>query len=697
MKLFLAIACFFVLPGFVSAQTYTHTSNTPIPDYGQGQVLDPISVSGLAATINNSFGVKEVIINITHTYDADLSIYLRAPDGTEIPLAQSVGGGGDNFTNTHFNYTTTNPISSGNPPFTGNFMPLGMMGQVNNGQNPNGTWKLRVIDEAAQDTGILLNWSINFGTSPAQYFTDTTRLPIICINSLGNVIVDEPKVTAWMRIIDNGPGALNRISDSAAYVGYVGIEYRGSTSQTFFPQKPFAVETRDNLGNSMDTTILAMPKGSDWVFQSTYNDKSLMRNALTYTLGREMTHYSSRSRFFELYVNGSYEGIYLLNEKIKRDNNRCNITKADSLATAGLNLTGGYIIKIDKTTGFQNDGWYGINTLCDTLAGTYQQLYYQYHYPSSLKISQPEKNYIQQYMQHFEYAVAHINLYDTLNGYRKYASLPSFIDHSLIVELSRNVDGYRLSSFYHKDRDDKGGKLKAGPLWDYNLSYGNADYLQGSSCDVWQWDLVCPGNPIWWQRLFEQDSIYHQEYKCRYTNWRHNVLSWQNINHVIDSFETTIHYQQAKHFNRWPILGVYVWPNAWYPPTHQQEIDTLKNWIVHRLAWMDTQLLDTSCTYIDYTDPYFGTKTLEPLVSQNINLYPNPVLKNNSFSIALNNNYERYVRVEIHSITGSLLYAKSLAASTGLLQLEGLDFASGVYFVTVKSSAGRITKKLILQ
>ena len=94
-----------------------------------------------------------------------------------------------------------------------------------------------------------------------------------------------------------------------------------------------------------------MPIENDWILYAPYSDKALMRNFLTFDLGRKMGHYSPRTVYCELVINGDYKGIYILMEKIKRDNDRVDIAKLDSDDLAGDSLTGGYIIKIDKYTG----------------------------------------------------------------------------------------------------------------------------------------------------------------------------------------------------------------------------------------------------------------------------------------------------------------------------------------------------------
>ena len=171
----------------------------------------------------------------------------------------------------------------------------------------------------------------------------------------------------------------------------IGIEIRGSSSQ-MFPKKQFAIETQDNNGNNNNVSILGLPPENDWILYAPYSDKSLIRNYLAYKLARDMGRYSSRTRFCELLVNGDYKGLYIIMEKIKRDDNRIDISKLETDETSGDDLTGGYIIKIDKWSGENNDGWFA-----DLPDEPYTGFYYLYHYPKPDEIVLEQEEYIRAY------------------------------------------------------------------------------------------------------------------------------------------------------------------------------------------------------------------------------------------------------------------------------------------------------------
>lgn len=157
----LAAVCFAPL---AFAQTFTLNTNAAIHDNANTSVA--ISVTGLPAVADSSFGLCSVTLSLHHTYDGDLDIWLVAPSNDSIQLSNNEGGGGDNFTSTVFTMSATTLIQNGTAPFTGNFLPEFSLNNLNSGQNPNGTWRLSVSDEAPADTGHIISVALNFCSNP---------------------------------------------------------------------------------------------------------------------------------------------------------------------------------------------------------------------------------------------------------------------------------------------------------------------------------------------------------------------------------------------------------------------------------------------------------------------------------------------------------------------------------------------------
>ena len=444
---------------------------------------------------------------------------------------------------------------------------------------------------------------------PPLIFT-SSNLPIVVINTFGQTIVDDPRIVCDMGIIDNGFGTINSISDPFNdYNGKISIEFRGSSSQSF-PKKSYALETQDVNGNNNNVSLLGMPVENDWILYAPYSDKSLMRNFLTFDLGRKMGSYSPRTVYCELVINGDYKGIYILMEKIKRDNDRVDIAKLDADDLAGDSLTGGYIIKVDKYTGTGGADW--LSDFPNISGGS---LYIQYHYPEANVMLPQQMDYIEHFMDSFEYALAGPNFADTLVGYSKYIDVNSFIDLYIINELSKNIDGYRLSTYMYKDRDSNGGKLIMGPFWDYNLAFGNADYCNGGITSGWEVNGGCGGNnPFWFERLLD-DTTYQNKLKCRWEYLRERSFHQDSIFSFIDSMAFYLNDAQQRNFQQWNILGTYVWPNFYVGSTYQDELQFFKTWIGGRLMWIDNNIGGNCYEILGCTDPF--ACNYDPLANTN--------------------------------------------------------------------------------
>jgi subtilisin-like proprotein convertase family protein len=674
------------------AQTYTNTIGGTIAD-NNTYTSYPISVSGLnPANLNtSSFGLESVTINIAHTAVGDLRIKLESPDGSEYVLTSFLGGTGNDYTNTNFTDTAANSISAGTVPFTGYFKPIDALSNFNNGQNGNGTWNLNIRDQTTGNTGSVTSWSIKFSNTPAGFVNFTSsNLPIIIINTNNQAIVDDPKIYCNMGIIYNGVGNRNYITDPLNhYNGRIGIELRGSSSQ-WFDKKPYGFETVDNNNLELDTALLGMPSEHDWILSASYSDKTFLHNPLSYKLANDMNRYAPRTQFVELVVNGDYKGVYTLMEKIKRDDGRVDIAKLDLDDNAGDSLTGGYIIKVDKTTGSGGAGWYSNYAPAVSTGG--QQIYFQYDYPSDVNITPQQINYIQQYIDSFETALNGPNFADTAIGYKKYLSTYSFIDYFLINELSRNVDGYRISTYLHKE---KNGKIKMGPVWDYDIAWHNADYCNGSLTTGWAHEFGndCPADswqvPFWWRRLL-QDTNYANKLRCQWDYLKTNILSLSAINQYIDTNAALLNESQQRNFTRWPILGVYVWPNpSPIPTSYQGEITQLKQWITQRWNWLDANIPGNCYTL----------STPETILPQNsVSVFPNPF--NANFTVEFYMLQNSAVQFALYNMLGEKIYTSTnrnynAGGNQFLVNTASLNLNSGMYLLKITCGNTVITKPLV--
>ncbi len=580
-----------LLTSLLKAQTFTGTGG-PIADDGSFSTF-PIFVVGLdPANLDNQNGLVQVCVNITHTWLDDLEIALIAPDGTMVVLSNRHGDDGDDYQNTCFSMSATVPIQNGTPPFTGQFLPDGNLSDVNNGQDGNGEWLLYLEDHYPfEDEGTLIGWSLSFGDAPdppdPPTIFESSNLPLVFFNTNGQAILENTQIVSQIGIVYNGPGERNFLDDPYNhYYGYGKVKFRGQSSLSF-DKKSYSIETANAGGNEIDASLLGMPEEEDWVLHGPYSDKTHLRNDLTMKVARDMGWYSSRTRHVELIVNGEYMGLYVLMERIKKENGRVDIADLTLDDISGDQLTGGYILKIDKG---DEGGW-----LSDyNLVGNVNKAYFQHVYPKEENITPEQLQYIKDYVGGFEDALSSP---DFTNGvgkhYSEYADVGSFVDFFILNELGKNVDAYRLSTYFHKDKDSKNGKLTMGPFWDFNLAWFNADYCQGNNASGWMFAENCDsGIPFWWSRLFLDEPNFREHLKCRWNELRGDILSESYLFDYIDAKALELDESQERNFEKWDILGTYVWPNPATPATYEEEINNLKNWISQRLNWMDAEIMN---------------------------------------------------------------------------------------------------------
>ena len=522
--------------------------------------------------------------------------------------------------------------------------------------------------------------------SAAQTFT-SSNLPVIVINTNGQTIVDEPKIAADMGIIYNGAGVRNNTTDPFNhYNGKMGIEIRGQSSQQF-PMKSYSIELRDNAGNSQDKSLFGLPKESDWILYAPYNEKTLMHNFLAYTMSREMGHWAANCRYVEVIINGDYKGIYVFMEKIKRNAGRVNISKLNSTDITGDAVTGGYIFSIDKDA----DAWY--SSIKPNSAAVNPGIRFSYVYPKITAIVNEQKNYIKNYIDSFETVLNSSAYQEKQTGWRKFADENSFIDYFIVNEISRNVDGYRLSSYFYKDRQSKGGKIIAGPAWDYDLGFRNANYCSGSDVTGWayQFNQVCAGDfwqiPFWWDKL-SSDTAFNSNLRCRWKQLRQTSLSLSHLNFLIDSIATLTTEARQRHFQRWPVLGQYIWPNPQpIATTYDGEIQTLKTWLADRLKWIDANIPNTGACF-DYP-----ANVKESVIFK---VFPNPI--GDKLMLRVDSRNSQQLSITIFDAMGRKIIATAYSLNGGrnLFELPAERWAAGFYFLTYQSGNGESgTVKLI--
>ena len=473
-----------------------------------------------------------------------------------------------------------------------------------------------------------------------------SNLPIIIIDSFENRRIDQESVQLVPSIgmfIDTGEDGRANLFDEADYAGRVGARIRGQSSQGW-AKRQYAVEviqgdTDDSeripssLAKDLGVSVFGLPEESDWVLNGPYTDKTQINNYLTFNLSNEMGQYAPRAKLVEVFVNTrgnlnfaqDYRGTYVLLEKIKVDRNRIDIERLSPSDVSGNDITGGYIWKKDKT------GAEDLNITTDRG----QQIRIVEPGCSDVgrdgsrrnacltgEIAGEQVDWLRDHVSEFEAALYGPDFADPNEGYAKYIDVPSWIDTWLLVEFAKNIDGFRLSTYYHKDRT---GKIKQGPAWDYNLSFGNANYLQGGHPEGWYGTLLSATDYPYWPRLFE-DPAFEQAVADRWFELRESILSTEKLLADVDAAVNLLSDGNpnldrpaegepsnpiSRNFDRWTTGGYgtdkYHWPNCYFqgnmgdcptesplpggrqPETYADYIFLMKRFIELRANWIDEQ------------------------------------------------------------------------------------------------------------
>lgn len=518
--------------------------------------------------------------------------------------------------------------------------------------------------------------------NPADF--TSSNLPIIVIDTNGQTIVHEPKIPARMRIIYNGASNRNSLNDPFnEYEGWIGIEYRGNASFRVSDKKPFTIETRNEDGSNRNVEILGLPKENDYVLRAVYIDKTLMRDALAYYMCRNMGRWAPRTRHVEVVLNGSYEGVYVLEEKIKPDKNRLDIAKMNPADISGEALTGGYIWCTNRRWGDEEHN----DLLFDENESDGNPRFLKYPKPDDVM---PEQlAYISQLEQEFCDVMAGPNYNVPLIGYDKYIDLPSFIDEIILQEVTSNSDAYSYSGYFHKDRSKK---ISAGPAWDFDQALCNSTHNDGSRYDEWIIQKRDGARPPFWDRLFADDRI-REKLKTRWNSLRQDALRTDRIIAFIDSVANYLAEAQEHNFERWPILGVPVWrslPGAEERDTYQKEVDYMKAWLLEHLDWMDEQL---------YQEPSAVNEQPGQTISEFklYSNYPNPFNPTTKIKYSLPEN--GFVSLKVFNTLGqeiAVLVNQHKNAGEYVVVFGASNLGSGIYVYRIQTGQYASTKKMIL-
>lgn len=444
----------------------------------------------------------------------------------------------------------------------------------------------------------------NFAPSQKVTFTQT-NLPLVFINVKGQVIHHGSRILGMVKIIDNGDGHNYRDTIAHAhqkvdYEGYVSIKYRGNSSFYSSKKKPFSIRTlkagdvasKGVRAKKEKVKIMGMAKDNDWALLAPWQDKSYMRDILTMIMARGGHTFAPHMKYCEVIVDGVYYGIYIMSERATKGSGRLNLNDVTP-----DDMSGDFHVEIDRD---DEDHYYQSKYAPLKSDGTKihgKKITYQYKepkYEDFADLPAHTEDSIQAAINAMEDAFASENYKDPLTGYRQYIDVPSFIDHEIAVEVSNNIDGYRLSSPLYKYSSNHAAKLGDNAkwktaLWDFNIAYGNEGYYSPQADGIWRYtanDVMYRRDnqliPFFWYKLMN-DEAYVRQLKRRWIEIRTSRYSENFISDKLDSLQAVLTANgAADRDNR-------AWGNHFETLSRQKE--SLYNYIKARLSFIDAEWL----------------------------------------------------------------------------------------------------------
>lgn len=347
--------------------------------------------------------------------------------------------------------------------------------------------------------------------------TNFTGLPVMWIETPGNQPITSKE--DWLKgstLSIDGAGSFDDLPTAT-------MSIRGRGNSTWgWPKKPYNVKFESK------TEVLGMPKHKRWCLLANYMDRTLLRNKIAYYLAEQTSlAWTPRCEFVELFLNGKYQGQYLVAEHVKIDKNRVNITEMEPTDITGETVTGGYLLELD----FHFDNVWQWHTAHNVPFGVKS--------PDDDELVPEQFAWIQNHIAEVESVIYGEEFKDPEKGYRSYLDEVSFVDYWLIYELTVNHElGNPGSVFLHKDR---GGKIVAGPVWDFDwgtFSYNASPAAQWGLFIQWAW---------WYDRLFQDEGFRSTAVE----RWRLLKPKFMTALNYIDEQEDYIALSAKRNFSMW--------------------------------------------------------------------------------------------------------------------------------------------------
>ena len=330
------------------------------------------------------------------------------------------------------------------------------------------------------------------------------------------------------------------------------LTVRGRGNSTFHVPK-YGIK----LEFSKKTSLLGMPKDKDWALRSNYGDKTLLRDFMMNRLANRLgVSYVPRMRYVELYLNREYKGLYLLTETVKSSKNRVPLSKSDSSFLFEKEDSK----KIDDPYFETRDG----NLI---------------HIQEPKQLSEKSLQMAKDHLDDFEVYLHQQNFWG-VDSLSNWLDIRDFLEYYWVQEFAKNEDGkFTRSVFFYWE---KGGTIHFGPLWDFDLGFGNESREKFAMPENW---FI---RNYRWNRYILMDARMQEMAKEYWTAHR------ETFHELIDSiplYKSQIEKAAKNDIKRWPILdNTFLWALRHSYDSYDEAVDSMTVWMEKRFQWIEDNL-----------------------------------------------------------------------------------------------------------
>lgn len=426
----------------------------------------------------------------------------------------------------------------------------------------------------------ITEWKKPDKESLAYYGLDDfdTTLPVVHIDTDGSQIVKENKTWAEISIMNQAAdGSSRNIYDTPDYQSPITVNLRGASSYSGFDKQQYRIKFYKKEGETgaKNYEFLGMGANSEWILNGPFLDRTLLRNHVIYQISKELLEWAPDTRFCEVFVNGEYQGVYLVVEPVTNGETRLRLNEFGLLSGETA-----YVLKRDRKDTEDN----AIDTYGKTAGKTFNELYISY--PSINDLTEVQRKWIEKDISEIERVLYSDDFADQENGYAKYIDVDCFVDYYLINEAVMNNDAGNLSTYAYKE---VGGKLQL-TVWDFNNALDNYQWFRQ---DYTQFFLQ---SNSWFDRLLSDRAFVERIIK-RYKELRGSVLSTEYFYSLIEEGQDELREAIDRNFSVWGYtfsddLLLSGGMGSRDPKSYDEAITQFKDAIARRFEFLDAHIAD---------------------------------------------------------------------------------------------------------